>query len=253
MEMPKPGDPHKRLEALVGEWSGPETVHPAPWDPAGGEAVGEVVNSWILDGFAVMQQYAQIRNGTRNFTGHGVFWYDPAADEYGMTWWDSMGGSASHFRGSFDGDRLVLVSDMPQGGFCRSVFDIGTPGRYSFLMEVSPDGEQWSPAMEGTYERSVGSGEPGLRAEASAKAGSGGRQSRAGSGQGTVGTGKSRPAGRKAAGGTKASARKAAGKKRPAVKASAKKAPARKAAANKAVKRAAAKKAVKKAAGMRRR
>ena len=221
--MPKPGDPHKRLEALVGEWSGPETVHPAPWDPAGGEAVGEVVNSWILDGFAVMQQYAQIRNGTRNFSGHGVFWYDPAVEEYGMTWWDSLGGPASHFRGSFDGDRLVLVSDMPQGGFCRSVFDIGTPGSYSFLMEVSPDGEHWAPAMEGTYERTVGSGDSGL-AESSGNA--------AGRGKSAV---------RKAK--TRGVSRKAAGKKRPAVKASARKTPAGKASTKKATpKKAGAKK-----------
>jgi hypothetical protein len=216
MEMPKPGDAHKRLEALVGEWTGPETMHPAPWDPAGGAATGEVVNSWILDGFAVMQQYAQIRNGTRNFSGHGVFWYDPAADQYGMTWWDSMGGSASHFRGRFDGDRLVLLSDMPQGGFCRSVFDIGTPGRYSFLMEVSPDGEHWAPAMEGTYEKSVGSGESGV-----------------GSRKGASGRGKSRAGSRKTTG-----AKKMVGRKRAAVKASAKKAPARKAAAKKAKKAA---------------
>jgi len=233
MDMPKPGDPHKRLEALVGEWSGPETVHPAPWDPTGGDALGEVVNSWILDGFAVMQQYAQIRNGTRNFSGHGVFWYDPAADEYGMTWWDSLGGSASHFRGSFEGDRLVLVSDMPQGGFCRSVFDIGTPGRYSFLMEVSPDGEHWAPAMEGTYEKRVGS----------RKSAAGNGKRRAGSGRNAAGRGKSTVG----KGKTRAASRKAAGTKRLAVKASAKKAPARKASARKAPARTA-----KKAAGRRR-
>jgi len=250
MDMPKPGDPHKRLEALVGEWSGPETVHPAPWDPTGGDALGEVVNSWILDGFAVMQQYAQIRNGMRNFSGHGVFWYDPAADEYGMTWWDSLGGSASHFRGSFEGDRLVLVSDMPQGGFCRSVFDIGTPGRYSFLMEVSPDGEHWAPAMEGTYEKSVGSGEAGSRAEASAKAGVGSRKSAAGNGKRRAGSGRNAAGRGKSTvgkGKTRAASRKAAAKKRLAVKASAKKAPARKASARKAPARTA-----KKAAGRRR-
>ncbi len=240
MEMPKPGDPHKRLEALVGEWTGPETVHPAPWDPAGGQAVGEVVNSWILDGFAVMQQYAQIRNGTRNFAGHGVFWYDPAADEYGMTWWDTMGGSASHFRGRFDGDRLVLVSDMPQGGYCRSVFDIGTPGRYSFLMEVSPDGEQWAPAMEGAYERSVGSVE-----------------SASGSEKGAAGSGKRRAGSRKASGrkaGTRAAVSAKGGRKTlPATKPAGKKRPATKAAAKRAsVKKAPARRGAKKAAGRRR-
>lgn len=230
MEMPKPGDPHKRLEALVGEWTGPETVHPAPWDPAGGEAMGEVVNSWILDGFAVMQQYAQIRNGTRNFAGHGVFWYDPSADEYGMTWWDTMGGSASHFRGRFDGDRLVLVSDMPQGGFCRSIFDIGTPGRYSFLMEVSPDGEQWAPAMEGTYEKSVVSeeSEAGRRMEVAGSRKAAARKKAP-----------ARKASTRKAPTRKAPARKGPGKKKPAVKAPGRKTPAKKAPARKSKKAAA--------------
>ncbi|MCC7034640.1 MAG: DUF1579 family protein [Acidobacteria bacterium] len=214
MDIPRPGDPHKRLEALVGEWSGAETVHPAPWDPAGGEAVGEIVNSWILDGFAVMQQYAQIRNGTRNFAGHGVFWYDPAADEYGMTWWDTMGGSASHFRGRFDGDRLVLVSDMPQGGYCRSIFDVGTPGRYSFLMEVSPDGEHWAPAMEGTYEKSAGSRES---AAGSREPGAGNRKPRARATSSAKPRRKTQPAAKTAA--KKRPALKAPGRKKPAVKA----------------------------------
>ena len=40
MDMPKPGDAHKKLETLVGEWQGDETLHPAPWD-AGGAATGQ--------------------------------------------------------------------------------------------------------------------------------------------------------------------------------------------------------------------
>ena len=44
MDMPKPGDVHKRLSALVGNWSGRETLQPAPWDPAGGSARARVTN-----------------------------------------------------------------------------------------------------------------------------------------------------------------------------------------------------------------
>jgi hypothetical protein len=153
MEMPKPNEAHKRLAPLVGSWSGLETLHPAPWDPVGGSARGRVVNREILEGFAVVQEYEQRRGGTRNFSGHGVFWYDPAALEYVMTWWDTMGGAGSHFRGGFEGDRLVLNSTMPQGGLCRAIFDLSAPDRYSFLMEISPDGDAWHPAMEGAYRK----------------------------------------------------------------------------------------------------
>jgi hypothetical protein len=234
MEMPRPGEAHARLAALVGEWTGPETMHPAPWDPTGGPATGRLVNTSILDGFAVMQQYAQNRGGAESFKGHGVFWYDQAAGEYVMTWWDSVAGGGSHFRGRFEGDRLVLVSEMPQGGLCRSTFDTGRPGHYSFLMEISSDGEQWMTAMEGVYERRVGSRGPaaGLREKAA-------DESRAV---------------RRAAAKKKAPAKKAPGRKAPAKKAPAKKAPARKAPARKPPARKAPgqKKAKKSARGRRR-
>lgn len=42
MDMPKPGDPHQKLAALVGGWSGGETLHPSPSDPAGGTARAQV-------------------------------------------------------------------------------------------------------------------------------------------------------------------------------------------------------------------
>ena len=151
MEMPKPGDAHARLEKLVGEWKGGEVVHPAPWDPVGGTATASIANRRVLDGFAVVQEYQQHREGNSTFSGHGLFWWDPANSQYVMTWTDSMMGTPSHYRGDFEGDVLRLANAMPQGGFARCSFDCSTPGRYLFLMEVSPDGESWAPAMEGTY------------------------------------------------------------------------------------------------------
>ena len=79
MEMPRPGDAHKKLAALVGDWTGDETLHPSPWDPAGGAAQAQVTNRWVADGFAVVQEYEQRRNGKVTFRGHGVFWFDPDA------------------------------------------------------------------------------------------------------------------------------------------------------------------------------
>lgn len=195
MDMPKPGDPHKKLSALVGDWSGGETLHPSPWDPAGGSAIGSVSNRWIVDGFAVVQEYEQRRGGQVTFRGHGVFWYDPARDEYVMHWWDSMGGTGGEYRGRFEGDRLMLGAPMPQGGHSRTSWTLAGPDAHVFRMEVSPDGETWHPAMEGQYRKAA------RVAKAAAK-----------------------PAKKK-----KPSARRAAPKKASAAKARAKKAPARKA------------------------
>jgi hypothetical protein len=153
MEMPKPSDVHKELGRLVGEWSGQETLHPSPWDPKGGTATGSVTNRWIVDGFAVAQEYEQRRGGTVTFRGHGVFWFDPSTQEYVMHWWDSMGGTGGAYRGGIDSERLMLGAPMPQGGHARTSWTRTGPDSHTFLMEVSPDGETWRPAMEGRYQR----------------------------------------------------------------------------------------------------
>jgi hypothetical protein len=154
MNKPEPGDAHKKLSALIGDWSGGETLHPSPWD-AGGTAAASVTNSWVLDGLAVVQQYEQRRDGQVTFRGHGVFWYDPSSQEYVMHWWDSMNGTAGEYRGDFDGDVLVLGAPMPQGGHSRTSWRLTGPDAHDFLMEVSPDGETWQPAMEGRYRKTA--------------------------------------------------------------------------------------------------
>ena len=151
MEMPKPGDAHARLHTFAGQWGGEERVHPAPWDPEGGSATAFIHNRVVLDGFAVVQEYEQYRDGKPTFSGHGLFWWDEDAHQYVMTWFDSTVGTPSDFRGGFDGDVLRLVNERPQGGFARCTFDYGMPGEYVFMMEVSQDGEMWAPAMEGAY------------------------------------------------------------------------------------------------------
>ena len=150
MDMPKPGDAHTRLHRLAGQWGGEETVHPGPHDP-GGAATAFLNNRIALDGFTVVQEYEQYREGRPTYSGHGVFWFDPVASQYVMTWFDSMMGAAFDFRGDFDGDVLRLTNAMPGGGFVRATFDCGMPGEYVFMMEVSMDGTSWAPSMEGAY------------------------------------------------------------------------------------------------------
>lgn len=150
MDLPTLGDAHRRLHRLAGQWGGEETVHPAPHDP-GGPATAFLNNRLALDGFTVVQEYEQYREGRPTYSGHGVFWFDGAAHQYAMTWFDSMMGMAFDFRGDFDGDVLRLVNALPLGGFLRATFDIGLPGEYVFVMEFSPDGTTWTPTMEGAY------------------------------------------------------------------------------------------------------
>jgi hypothetical protein len=152
MEMPKPNEAHRRMEKLVGSWSGEEHMHPSPWDPAGGAARARVTNHTALDGFAVIQDYEQERGGGVSFRGHGVFRWDAPAGEYVFHWFDSSGMQPTEFRGGFDGDVLTVTHGNEQG-HARAIFDLRPEGRYLYRMEVSGDGQSWLPFMEGDYRR----------------------------------------------------------------------------------------------------
>ena len=152
MSMPKPTEAHQKLAKLAGRWRGIEKLHPSPFDPAGGEAEGRVDNRLALDGWIVLQEYEQERGGAVNFKGHGVFSFDPGRNVHVMTWWDSFSGVANEYAGDWQGDVLTLNAKTPHG-HSRAGFDLSKAGEYGFKMEVSPDGNQWFPFMEGQYRR----------------------------------------------------------------------------------------------------
>ena len=152
MDMPRPGAEHEKLKLFVGRWTGQETIHPSPMDPAGGAAKARVDNRLALDGFAVVQDYEQEKNGKVNFRGHAVFSYDAARKQYVMDWWDSFGMARSEYRGVFQGEVISLLTDTPMGK-ARATFDFPRGDRYTFRMEISMDGTLWVPFMEGQYTR----------------------------------------------------------------------------------------------------
>ncbi len=154
MDMPKPTDAHRKLEPLAGKWSGTEKISPLPWDPQGGTAAARIQNRVALDGFALIQDYEQERNGAVNYRGYGVFRYDMNANAYVFHWFDSMGMGTSELRGDCKDNIFTLTGKNPQG-LSRATFDVKTEGRYSFKLEGSQDGKQWMTFMEGNYKRDV--------------------------------------------------------------------------------------------------
>jgi hypothetical protein len=63
-----------------------------------------------------------------------------------------MGGTCSEFRGQFADDVLDLSCPMPGGkGAWRAVWKAPAPGRLTFSMQTSEDGQTWAPSMDGTY------------------------------------------------------------------------------------------------------
>jgi hypothetical protein len=106
-----------------------------------------------VEGFALVQDYAQERGGTVTFRGHGILRWDAAAAEYAFLWIDSFGLPPSEYRGRFDGDTLAMSVQGPMG-HARARWTFIGGDRYDYHMEVSPDGTHWAPFLEGTYRRS---------------------------------------------------------------------------------------------------
>jgi hypothetical protein len=152
MEMPRPSAPHDKLRQMIGTWRGEERLHAVPWDFAENVAMGHVRNVSGLDGFVIIQDYEQHRGGQVAFRGHGVIWWDPAASVYVFHWFDSMGQAPNEFRGTFD-NGVLSVSTQTSRGRIRARWDYHQRGHCEYRMDVSADGETWTPYMEGSYTR----------------------------------------------------------------------------------------------------
>lgn len=155
MQLPKPGRFHKKLEALVGDWTGDETMHPCPWDE-GGPAKGRYRVRAGLDGFGVIQDYEQKRGGKVSYRGHGVIGYDSQEKCYLWHWSDSMGGvPGTVSKGQWKGNKLVFQHACEMG-HSRYTYTFRKDGTVDFSIENGPDGEQWALFMNGRYTRKAG-------------------------------------------------------------------------------------------------
>lgn len=153
MDMPKPLDEHRRLRALAANWVGEETLHPSPWDPKGGSAVGRFQARVDMDGFFVVADYIEERGGQVSYRGHGVYGYDAQEKAYTMHWFDSMGsGTPAPARGRWEGNRLSFENKSPMGQ-SRYSYAFDGENRLTFTLESSQDGRTWTTLMEGRYTR----------------------------------------------------------------------------------------------------
>lgn len=151
--MPKPGAEHRQLERLVGHWSGTDTIHPTPWDQAGGTALGRVNARLALGGFYLLLDWEQERNGKVGFEGHGVLGWDPRGKCYTMHWFDSSGiEHGAPAIGTWEGKVLTLTHETTHMGQSRQIYDIRDQ-ELRFSLQSSRDGREWSTFIEAVYRR----------------------------------------------------------------------------------------------------
>lgn len=152
MEMPKPSPGHVRLEKLAGRWEGEETMYPSQWDPKGGTAIGRTTSRVALNGFALIGEYEQERNGVITFSGHSVFTFEPEESLYSLHWFDCLGTAPEMFTGRFEGDIFTMAHGGP-GMHARMTYDVTDGDHLAMKMEMSQDGTSWKTLFDGRYQR----------------------------------------------------------------------------------------------------
>ncbi|HNS98009.1 MAG TPA: DUF1579 family protein [Polyangiaceae bacterium] len=149
---PQPGKQHEKLHTLVGNWEGIVRLAPSAWGSAG-MAVGRFSNTVVADGFFLVSDYVEQRDGGETFVGHGVYGWDDIEKEYVLYWFDSMGlAPRQPARGTWKENELVFVLEQP-GGKVRYSHTFLEPGAYVFRLQSQRDDADWDTIMEAEYRR----------------------------------------------------------------------------------------------------
>jgi hypothetical protein len=154
MQMPTVGAEQKKLnELFTGVWRGEEKIYPSEWDPKGGAAFGTWVCHASLDGFNVLVDYTEERDGKINYRGHGVHGWDAREGAFFTYWFDNIGFQPkAPARGTLEGNRYTYASDEP-GGRTRMTYE-WNGDVFTFRIDRSKDGGQtWNPMHDGRYTR----------------------------------------------------------------------------------------------------
>ena len=143
---------HARLAAFAGEWDGEEVVFPSRWT-AGGPATSRTVARMDLNGFYLIQDSVQMRDGKQLFATHGLFTYDRDDRTYKLFWHDSLGYyPPSPASGGWVNKSLILVRGSLRGN-ARHVYEVVDDNTYNMKIQFSPDAEGWADVLTGVYRR----------------------------------------------------------------------------------------------------
>lgn len=134
---PKPSAQiEKLLHAFEGTWAIHEKLAPDSTQPNGATGEGRIVWRPGPGGFSVIEDY-QSRQGARQVTGLGVFWWDDSVGGYRTIWCDSTNpGGCISFKNlaRWDGEQLLLFEDYEMNGkkvTFKEVFGGITPGAFT--------------------------------------------------------------------------------------------------------------------------
>ena len=161
MEMGAPGDHHKALESMVGEFTGSVKFSMTP-DMPPMESKASIKREWAMDGRFVIEHVTgdPAMEGGPAFKGMGIVGYNNWDKKFESVWVENMATHMSSATGSFDAaaKTLTFTGDMidPMSGKKikqTSVVDLSNPDREVMTGTIpGPDGKPFK-NFEGVFER----------------------------------------------------------------------------------------------------
>jgi hypothetical protein len=152
-----PGDPHKFLAGLVGNWTTKTTAWMEPGKPPV-ESFGTCKQKMLLGGRYLQQEYAGEMMGSL-FRGINLIGYDNFTKKYVSTWIDSMSTGIYLFEGagSDDGKTITQIAnyvDPVRGPVTwRSVTKLVNENTVEYKMFITPKGGKEEKMMVMTLSR----------------------------------------------------------------------------------------------------
>jgi hypothetical protein len=154
MNMPKPGPEHKKLDYFTGKWTCDGDTKPGPMGPGGKMTLSDD-NKWMEGGYFVVMHSEFKSASMGNGSGIAFLGYDADERKYTYNEFNSMGES-TFSKGTVDGDAWTWIGDMKMNppGKGRFSEKILSPSSYTFKFEMSSDGTNWTPIMDGKCTKS---------------------------------------------------------------------------------------------------
>ncbi len=149
VEAGTPGEHHKYLNSMVGQWDGVFKIYMEP----GQEPMisrGTVTREWILDG-RFLHETVEATSDWGTFSGVGFIGFDNVDQQYEMVWMDSMSTGIYSETGSYDAEKKLLKtqgsSRDPATGRVINTWgklDLSDPDKQVFVGYMSgPDGKSF--------------------------------------------------------------------------------------------------------------
>lgn len=158
MQAGMPGEHHKHLDRMVGEWDATFEMRPEPGAPYM-SMPGSLKREWVLGGRFVRETVSWMVNG-EEFTGVGYIGYDNFDQQYTMTWFDSASTQVHTETGIYDeatqtlrmsGKRRDLMSNRLVTSWGE--LSLADPDKLTFTgWSFAPDGSVYD-SWKGTFVR----------------------------------------------------------------------------------------------------